>query len=253
MPEDFGVSRGLSPWYAMLRSCGPGLFLRPLSAVAARVSLYFPTFGFFSRWGYRGYDLLANLLMPIGSSVQSCTSLFFSPVRPCFGGAKTSSTMMVSVRVSLLSYQTLWANFQDICQLMKRQPEHVFTFVVAELGTEGSIDGNQRLVLRGKFVIFGWIGPAIVDRDMLQAYCTQVRIKMHCRQFLSEGRSRGVTSRCHRVAVIAVRVAQVLAFVILFVGAIVSAAVFCGIISPVQHDILVVLWRVTPILSHFAR
>lgn len=47
--------------------------------------------------------------------------------------------------------QTLWANFQDICQLMKRQPEHVFSFVVAELGTEGSIDGNQRLVLRGQF------------------------------------------------------------------------------------------------------
>jgi len=33
---------------------------------------------------------------------------------------------------------------------MKRQPEHVFSFVVAELGTEGSIDGNQRLVLRGQ-------------------------------------------------------------------------------------------------------
>lgn len=50
--------------------------------------------------------------------------------------------------------QTLWANFQDICQLMKRQPEHVFSFVVAELGTEGSIDGNQRLVLRGQFLRF---------------------------------------------------------------------------------------------------
>lgn len=49
-----------------------------------------------------------------------------------------------------LILQTLWANFQDICQLMKRQPEHVFSFVVAELGTEGSIDGNQRLVLRGQ-------------------------------------------------------------------------------------------------------
>ncbi|CAM9931517.1 unnamed protein product, partial [Discosporangium mesarthrocarpum] len=46
--------------------------------------------------------------------------------------------------------KTLWANFQDICQLMKRSPEHVFSFVVAELGTEGSIDGNQRLVLRGE-------------------------------------------------------------------------------------------------------
>lgn len=36
--------------------------------------------------------------------------------------------------------------------MMKRNPEHVFQFMMAELGTEGSIDGNQRLVIRGKFV-----------------------------------------------------------------------------------------------------
>ena len=35
---------------------------------------------------------------------------------------------------------------------MNRTLEHVFQFVVAELGTEGSIDGNNRLVLRGKYV-----------------------------------------------------------------------------------------------------
>jgi translation initiation factor 2 subunit 2 len=36
--------------------------------------------------------------------------------------------------------------------MMRRSPEHVFQFMMAELGTEGSIDGNQRLVIRGKFV-----------------------------------------------------------------------------------------------------
>lgn len=35
---------------------------------------------------------------------------------------------------------------------MKRNPEHLFQFMMAELGTEGSIDGNKRLVIRGKFV-----------------------------------------------------------------------------------------------------
>lgn len=35
---------------------------------------------------------------------------------------------------------------------MKRNPDHVFQFMMAELGTEGSIDGNKRLVIRGKFV-----------------------------------------------------------------------------------------------------
>lgn len=50
------------------------------------------------------------------------------------------------------SKKTLWINFQEICTMMQRSPEHVFQFFMAELGTEGSIDGNQRLVIRGKYV-----------------------------------------------------------------------------------------------------
>jgi translation initiation factor 2 subunit 2 len=48
--------------------------------------------------------------------------------------------------------KTLWVNFQEICQTMGRSSDHVFQFMMAELGTEGSIDGNKRLVIRGKFV-----------------------------------------------------------------------------------------------------
>ena len=48
--------------------------------------------------------------------------------------------------------KTLWVNFQEICTMMQRPPQHVFQFFMAELGTEGSIDGNQRLVIRGKYV-----------------------------------------------------------------------------------------------------
>ena len=48
--------------------------------------------------------------------------------------------------------KTLWANFMDICNTMRRSSDHVFQFMMAELGTEGSIDGNKRLVIRGKFV-----------------------------------------------------------------------------------------------------
>jgi len=50
------------------------------------------------------------------------------------------------------SKKTLWVNFQEICSMMQRSPEHVYQFFMAELGTEGSIDGNQRLVIRGKYV-----------------------------------------------------------------------------------------------------
>ena len=34
---------------------------------------------------------------------------------------------------------------------MNRQPEHVQLFLMAELGTSGSLDGQQRLVVKGRF------------------------------------------------------------------------------------------------------
>lgn len=52
----------------------------------------------------------------------------------------------------LSSKKTLWVNFQEICTMMQRDPQHVYQFFMAELGTEGSIDGNERLVIRGKYV-----------------------------------------------------------------------------------------------------
>jgi translation initiation factor 2 subunit 2 len=52
----------------------------------------------------------------------------------------------------LSSKKTLWINFQEICTMMQRDSLHVFAFFMAELGTEGSLDGNQRLIIRGKYV-----------------------------------------------------------------------------------------------------
>lgn len=34
---------------------------------------------------------------------------------------------------------------------MHRQPDHVQAFLLAELGTSGSLDGQQRLVVKGRF------------------------------------------------------------------------------------------------------
>ncbi len=47
--------------------------------------------------------------------------------------------------------RTMWANFAQICQLMHRSLDHMMSFLLAELGTEGSIDGNQRLIIKGRF------------------------------------------------------------------------------------------------------
>lgn len=49
------------------------------------------------------------------------------------------------------SKKTLFANVQEIATVLQRIPEHLIQFLFAELGTSGSIDGEKRLVLKGKF------------------------------------------------------------------------------------------------------
>uniref|UniRef100_A0A914EB54 Eukaryotic translation initiation factor 2 subunit 2 n=2 Tax=Acrobeloides nanus TaxID=290746 RepID=A0A914EB54_9BILA len=49
------------------------------------------------------------------------------------------------------SKKTAFTNFSEICRLLKRQPKHVLQFLLAELGTTGSIDGNQCLIVKGRF------------------------------------------------------------------------------------------------------
>lgn len=47
--------------------------------------------------------------------------------------------------------KTMWSNFAAAAQVMRRQLDHLMTFVLAELGTEGSIDASQRLVIKGRY------------------------------------------------------------------------------------------------------
>ena len=49
---------------------------------------------------------------------------------------------------TISSRKCMWVNFQEICTMMQRDPQHVYQFFMTELGTEGSIDGNQRLIIR---------------------------------------------------------------------------------------------------------
>ena len=60
---------------------------------------------------------------------------------------------------------------------MHRQPEHVLQFLYSELGTQGSIDGAQRLIMKGRYTqkqienvlrkyIGGLILPGRVDSVM---------------------------------------------------------------------------------------
>jgi len=49
------------------------------------------------------------------------------------------------------SKKTKWSNFDDICQLLHRAPEHVMSFLWAETGTNGALDGAHHLVIKGRF------------------------------------------------------------------------------------------------------
>lgn len=47
--------------------------------------------------------------------------------------------------------KTIFANIAEICKRMKRSDEHVTSYLFAELGTSGSVDGSRRLVIKGRF------------------------------------------------------------------------------------------------------
>lgn len=47
--------------------------------------------------------------------------------------------------------KTVFVNFMDSCKKMRRQPKHVMDFLLSEMATSGSFDGQQRLVVRGRF------------------------------------------------------------------------------------------------------
>ncbi|GFS31609.1 eukaryotic translation initiation factor 2 subunit 2 [Trichonephila inaurata madagascariensis] len=44
-----------------------------------------------------------------------------------------------------------FANFIEICKMVHRQPRHLQAFLLAELGTSGSVDANNQLIIKGRF------------------------------------------------------------------------------------------------------
>ena len=74
---------------------------------------------------------------------------------------------------------------------MRRNPDHVFQFMMAELGTEGSIDGSQRLVIKGKFV------PQYIE-SLLKKYIKEYVICQMCKSF-NTSLTRDSVSRLHFV------------------------------------------------------
>ncbi|XP_066971384.1 eukaryotic translation initiation factor 2 subunit 2 isoform X1 [Macrobrachium rosenbergii] len=66
-------------------------------------------------------------------------------------GEKKKFVMKPPQVVRIGSKKTAFANFSEICRLLHRLPKHVLQFLLAELGTSGSIDGNNQLIIKGRF------------------------------------------------------------------------------------------------------
>ena len=87
--------------------------------------------------------------------------------------------------------KTLWVNFTEICKMMRRSQDHVFQYMLAELGTEGSIDAQQRLVIKGKFI------PKYIEQ-LLRKYIIEYVTCQMCRSF-NTNLTKDPVSRLHFV------------------------------------------------------
>lgn len=47
--------------------------------------------------------------------------------------------------------KTVWTNFADICKKMRRKPDHLMQYALAEMGTTGNLDGENQFVIKGRF------------------------------------------------------------------------------------------------------
>ncbi|XP_023017480.2 eukaryotic translation initiation factor 2 subunit beta [Leptinotarsa decemlineata] len=66
-------------------------------------------------------------------------------------GKKQKFMMRPPQVVKIGAKKTSFANFTEICKMLHRQPKHLLDFLLAELGTSGSVDGNNQLIIKGRF------------------------------------------------------------------------------------------------------
>ncbi|KAK6627330.1 hypothetical protein RUM44_009807 [Polyplax serrata] len=66
-------------------------------------------------------------------------------------GKKQKFVMRPPQVVRIGTKKTSFANFTDFCTTLHRQPKHLLDFLLAELGTSGSVDGNSQLIIKGRF------------------------------------------------------------------------------------------------------
>lgn len=70
---------------------------------------------------------------------------------PDLAGEKRKFTIVPPQVVREGSKKTAFSNIADLAKRMRRPLEHLTAFILTELGTIGSSDGSQRLIIKGRF------------------------------------------------------------------------------------------------------
>lgn len=70
---------------------------------------------------------------------------------PNAGGPPKKLVMKPPQVVRVGAKKTSFVNFTEICKFLHRQPKHLLEYLMAELGTSGSVDGNNQLIIKGRF------------------------------------------------------------------------------------------------------
>lgn len=97
----------------------------------------------------------SSIHQDVGLSYQELLSRFFDILKannPELAGDRTGPKFRIPPPVCLRDgKKTIFSNIQDISEKLQRSPEHLIQYLFAELGTSGSVDGQKRLVIKGKF------------------------------------------------------------------------------------------------------
>jgi translation initiation factor 2 subunit 2 len=66
-------------------------------------------------------------------------------------GTKQKFVMRPPQVVRIGTKKSSFVNFMEICKMLHRPQKHLLDFLLSELGTSGSIDGANQLIIKGRF------------------------------------------------------------------------------------------------------
>jgi translation initiation factor 2 subunit 2 len=70
--------------------------------------------------------------------------------------------------------KTVFTNFPSLCKELNRDKDHLMLFITTELCADASIDGNERLIIRGKY------SPSHIEK-IVRNYITQYVLCQGCK------------------------------------------------------------------------